>query len=177
VAQAAQVVRQAGVNPTALVISDPVFVALQNHPDLIERFKYTNPQGAIDIGQMSQAFGINVVRASAISLSAGNVPSWIWGVTAILLFAQAATDMMDVSAAKTFVWTGSADKAGSGPPMTTDGYGVVEYPDPYLSAKTDWIAADWYWDVAITAQETIFQFTNVVSAPTMGTIAAPPVGY
>jgi hypothetical protein len=61
--------------------------------------------------------------------------------------------------------------------MTTDGYGVVEWPDPDLSKKTDWVAAEWYRDIAVTAQETIFQFTNVVSAPTMGSIAAPPVGF
>ena len=103
--------------------------------------------------------------ASALLLDKGNNPSFVWGLTAVLAFVQPVADQQDVSALKTFDWTGAPDTVG--------GYGVLEYPDPYLSAKTDWISVDWYWDIRVTATETLYTFTNCVQAPSMVSIAAP----
>lgn len=162
--------RQAGIQDSEmmLVLSDPVGVALRNHPDLIDRFKYTNVAGIISYDQLSSVFGVKCVPASAILLDKGNAASWVWGVNALLVHSDPSPSMEDISAAKTFVWTGAGD--------SVDGYGVIEFPDPYLDAKTDWISTDWYWDLRITATEAMVLFTNCVAAPTMGSIAAPVEG-
>jgi hypothetical protein len=169
--------RQAGVQDQdmVLLLSDPVAVKLRNHPDLIDRFKFTNPQGGITNAQLSAAFGVKVVQASAIQLSAGNVASWVWGNNALLAYAQAAPSMQDVSCAKTFVWTGSQGDSGRsipGPMNTVDGYGVQEWIDPDLSAKRYWESVDWYYGLEVTAVETAIPILNAVTAPTMGVVAS-----
>jgi hypothetical protein len=167
--------RQAGVQDSEMVLllSDPVFVKLRNHPDIIDRFKFTNSQGAVSVEQLSSVFGVKVQVASAIQLSQNNTASWVWGNNALLAYAQPAPTQMDVSCAKTFVWTGGQDGNGSaipGPDNTVDGYGVVEFPDPYLDAKKDWVSVDWYYGLEVTAVETAIPILNAVTAPTMGTI-------
>ncbi len=160
-------IRQSGAEATHFILSDPVVTALINHPDIIDRFKYTQP-GAITLDQLSQVFGITCVRAAAIALDKGNNPSYVWGDNALLVSVQQASSMDDLSGLKTFSWTGA--------PMTVDGYGVLEFPKPDLDAKTDIVSVDWYWDTRITAQETLYLFTGCVASPTMGAIAVPIVG-
>jgi hypothetical protein len=167
VEQAKSVIRQAGVVPNALILSDPVVVALQNHPDIIERFKYTMP-GAIGMDQLSQVFGVQCYRASMIVLDKNNIASWIWGETAVLAYIQPVTSQSDISALKTFDWTGA--------PGTVGGYGVLEFPDPNLDAKTNIASVDRYYDIRITAQETLYTFTGCVQPPAMGAIPAPVAG-
>ncbi len=160
-------VRQSGQEANAFILSDPVITALINHPDIIERFKYT-AGGAITLDQLSQVFGIPCYRAAAVALDKNNVISYVWGVSAVLAYVQNATSMNDISALKTFDWVAA--------PGTVGGYGVVEFPDPQLDAKSDIISCDWYWDTRITAQETLFLFGNCVAAPIMDYVAPPLAG-
>ena len=139
-----------------------------NHPDIIDRFKYTNPGGNITLAQLSSVFGVNCVRAAGVALDKNNVASYIWGVSAVLCYVQQVTSQSDVSALKTFDWSGA--------PGTVSGYGVLEFPDPDLDAKADIISVDWYWDTRITAPETLVLFSGCVTQPTLGAIAAPVVG-
>lgn len=175
------ILRQAGVQDAdmALLLSDPVVVALQNHPDIIDRFKYTTP-GSISLDQLSQVFRVKCVQASAIVLSRGNVASWVWGSNAFLGYAQSAPTQDDVSCAKTFVWTGGTDGNGNaiaGPPSTVDGYGVLEWLDSHLSKKKYWQSVDWYYDLRATATETGIPLLNALSvAPTMGAIPSDVEG-
>jgi hypothetical protein len=169
------ILRQAGVQDAdmGLLLSDPVVVALQNHPDIINRFKYTTP-GSISLDQLSQVFRVKCIQGSAILLNRQNVASWVWGSNAFLGYAQAAPTQDDVSCAKTFVWTGGTDGNGAtiaAPPSTVDGYGVLEWIDPHLAKKKYWQSVDWYYDLRATAQETGIPLLNALSvAPTMGAI-------
>lgn len=172
--------RQAGIQDAqmALLLSDPVVVALQNHPDIIQRFKYTMP-GSISLDQLSQVFRVKCVQASAIKLDKGNNASFVWGNHALLAYAQAAPTMQDVSCAKTFVWAGSdpADGGGlPGPVNTVGGYGVLEWPDADLSKKVDHASVDWYYGIEATASETAIPILNAVTAPTMGAVAGDVEG-
>ena len=102
--------RQAGIQDAdmALLLSDPVAVALRNHPIIVDRFKFTNVAGGITDAMLSSVFGVNVVTASMIVLSQDNTPSWVWGYNAFLGYASPAPTMEDVSCAKTFVWSGGS---------------------------------------------------------------------
>lgn len=160
--------RQAGVEPNALILGDPVVTALVNHPDIVDRFKYTNPGGNITIDQLSSVFGVKCYRAAAVALNQDNVASYVWGENAVLTYVQPASSESDLSALKTFDWAAA--------PETVGGYGVVEFPEPNLDAKADIVSVDWYWDTRITATETLYLFTGCVAAPTMGSIPAPVQG-
>lgn len=168
--------RQSGVqdNQMTLLLSDPVATALVNHPDIIDRFKYTNSGGLITMEMLSSVFGVPVVKASAIMLDKANTASWVWGNNALLAYAQAAPTMDDISCVKTFVWSGGTDGQGNTiapPPNTVDGYGVIEFPDPYRDSKATWESIDWYYGLEVTATETAIPILNAVATPTMGTVA------
>jgi hypothetical protein len=172
-----QLLRQAGIQDSqmALVLSDPVATAVRNHPWIVDRFKFTNTGGIITNAMLSAVFGVEVIQASAIVLNQQNVASWVWGYNAFLGYAQAAPSEMDVSCAKTFVWAGGQDDKGNvlpGPDNTVDGYGILEFPDPFLDSKKDWISGDWYYGIQVTAIETGIPILNAVSADNypMGTI-------
>ncbi len=171
------VLRQAGVQDAdmALLLSDPVATALRNHPDIADRFKYTNAGGGITNEMLSSVFGVKVIVGSAIQLDQANNASWVWGYDAFLGYASPAPTQMDISCAKTFVWAGGQDENGNtlpGPDNTVDGYGVIEFPDPYLDSKKDWISADWYYSIQATAVETGIPILSAVSSANfpMGTI-------
>lgn len=177
-----QMLRQAGIQDSemVLILSDPVATVVRNHPWIVDRFKFTNAPGGVTNDMLKGVFGVGqVVQASGIQLSENNTPSWIWGSHAFLGYASQAPSMEDVSCAKTFVWAGGQNENGNvlpGPENTVDGYGVIEFPDPYLDSKKDWISADWYYGLEVTAVETGIPILNAVSAATMETIPADVEG-
>jgi hypothetical protein len=169
--------RQAGIQDSdmVLILSDPVAQALRNHPWIVDRFKFTNGGGLITDQMLGQVFGVKVVKASAVVLNQQNVASWVWGYDAFLGYASQSPTMTDVSCAKTFVWSGGGDDKGNtlpGPDNTVDGYGIIEFPDPFLDSKKDWISGDWYYGIQVTAVETGIPILNAVSSANfpMGTI-------
>jgi hypothetical protein len=175
------VLRQAGVQDVdmVLILSDPVVVALSNHPDIVQRFKYTNPSGSVSLDQLTSVFRVKCVQASAVVLSQNNVASWAWGTGAFLGYAKPATDMQDVSCMKSFVWAGGKGPNGEdlpAAPGTIDGYGVLEWLDPEQDKKTYWQSVDWYYGIKVTAQETGIPILNAVAAPVMGAIPADVEG-
>jgi hypothetical protein len=173
-----EVIRQSGVDANWLIISDPTYVALRNHPDILERFKYTTLGGAggsIGVNELSSVFGVKTYVASAIVLDKGNNGSWVWGANALLGHTDDSPGLQDVSCLKTFVWTQAS--AGRGPDGTdlpsTDGYSVLEWPDAHLSTKKDWASGSWYYDIRVTAPETAYLFKRTCTPAAFGSIAAP----
>jgi hypothetical protein len=178
---AKETLRQAAVpdNLMVLILSSPVVRVLVNHPDIVERFKYTNTTGIIDLDRLSSVFGVKCVRAGALSASQTMGLSWIWGNNAFLGYSKPNPDRNDVSCAKTFVWAGGKGPGpdGStmeyaGAPGTIDGYGVLEWIEPHLSEKKYWQSVHWYYDLKVTAQETGYPLLNAVSGDTMEILAS-----
>jgi hypothetical protein len=176
---AKETLRQAAVqdNMMVLILSSPVVRVLINHPDIVERFKYTNVTGVIDLDKLTSVFGVKCVRAGALQMSQNNVASWIWGNHAFLGFSKPSADRNDVSCAKTFVWAGGQIPGSDGgsvtmpaAPGTIDGYGVLEWIDGHLSKKKYWQSVDWYYSTQVTATETGYPLLNAVSGDTMGLI-------
>ena len=173
---AREVIRQSGVEANWFIISDPTYVALRNHPDIIDRYKY-RVGGPVTLSELSEVFGVPTTVASAVVLDQHNVGSWVWGANAILGYTQDAPDMMDISCLKTFVWTAApAGRAPDGSNFpSTDGYTVLEWPDAHLSTKKDWASGSWYYDIRVTAPETAFLFQRTCTPAAFGAIP-PPVG-
>lgn len=162
-------VRQSGVEANILILGDPVADALLTNVELRDRIKYTLNGGVMNLDQLSAVLGIKCVRASAIQVSATNVVSFVWGQNAVLAYVQEVADQSDLSSVKTFTWSAAPD--------TVDGYGVIVEPKYPLSSKATIVSTDWYYDIKVTAPETLATFTNCCAAPTYITIAAPAVGY
>lgn len=153
VAEAKFIIRKSGVAANVLALGTDVIKALTNHPDLIERFKYTNPTGSLTLDQISSALGIRCIEAGAIQVDGNNNPTFVWAQMAVMAYVQPVASQMDLSAAKTFLFSGHG----------LDGYQVLDYPDPYLSTEKDWVSASMNYDIKLTAQETVYTFTNVVA--------------
>jgi hypothetical protein len=162
--------RQAGIQDSdmILILSDPVATALLTHPDVIDRLKYWNIQAGITVDMLSRCFNVKCVRASAITLSTTNVASFVWGVNAVLAYAQDAPTQDDISCMKTFTWVNAPD--------STEGYSTIEFPDPYLDSKKWWESVDWQYDIRATAVETAIPILNCCQAPTMVSIPADQEG-
>jgi hypothetical protein len=173
--------RQCGIQDSemVLILSDPVGTVLRSHPWIVDRYKFTQG-GAITDEMLRAVFGVGkLVIASAIQVSQNNTSSWVWGAHAFLGYASQAPTQEDISCMKSFVWSGGVDEKGNilpGPDNTVDGYGVIEFPDPFLDSKKDWLSADWYYGNEITSVETGIPILNAVSAPTMELIASDVEG-
>lgn len=162
-------IRQSGVEANVAILGDPVADALLANTELRDRAKYTAKNGVLDMDILSTMLGIKCVRASAIQVDKSNAVSFVWGQNAVLAYVQDVTSQEDLSALKTFTWSAAPD--------TVDGYGVIVEPKYPLSTKTTLVSTDWYYDVKITAPETLYTFTNCCAAPTYVSLAAPAVGY
>ncbi len=161
VTAARSIARQSGVEANILVLGSPVVDALVNNQEIINRVKYTFPGGTIDninMDQLSAVFGIRCVRAAAVQVDKNDNVSFVWGQTATLAYTQPVSSQEDISSVKTFTWTGAPD--------TVDGYGVIVEPKYPLSTKTQIVSTDWYYDIQVTAPETLFTFSNCCAAPT-----------
>ena len=178
---AKETLRQAGIadQQMVLILSSPVVRVLVNHPDIVERFKYTNTMGIIDLDKLSSVFGVKCVRAGALKADQTMTASWIWGNHAFLGFSKANPDRNDVSCSKTFVWAGGKGPGpdgstgnSDGAPGTVDGYGVLEWIEPHLSEKKYWQSVHWYYDIKVTAQETGYPILNTVTAETMAILSS-----
>jgi hypothetical protein len=171
-----ETLRQAAVqdNQMVLILSSPVVRVLVNHPIIVDRFKYTNITGIVDLDKLSSVFGVKCVRAGALQMSQNNAASWIWGNHAFLGFSKPSPDRNDVSCMKSFVWAGGKGPDGTtdmpAAPGTIDGYGVLEWVDGHLSKKRYLQSVDWYYDTKITATETGYPILSTVTGDTMGAI-------
>jgi hypothetical protein len=163
---AKSIARQSGVAPNILVLGDPVADALLVNPQIVARFVNTTPGVPIDMDGLSRVLGIKCVRASAVQVDKGDNVSYVWGQNAVLAYVQDVSDQNDLSSVKTFTWTAA--------PETVDGYGVITEPKYPLSAKATLVSTDWYWDMRLTAPETLYTFTNCCAAPTYEPLPAFP---
>jgi hypothetical protein len=145
-----------GVQATHMFIGDQVWRKLINHPDVIDRFKYTTGGRIIGKAEMAAFFDIpNIIVASAVKRSAAAANSFIWGKNVIVANIQPTESMEDPSFGKTFVWTSA--------PGTSEGFqteiGRVSPP----SAKSDEIAVHWYYDQRITGNDTGYLIAAAVA--------------
>jgi hypothetical protein len=150
-------IRLSGVEPNTLVLGEYVYNALCRHQAVMEAFKYTKP-GSISAEQIRAFFDVqNVHIARAVKVDGSDAASFVFDPEdALLFYSQPAASMDDCSFGKTFVWTGA--------PGTVGGYGVVIGRDPDITAKTEVLGVDMYYDQKITAVETAYLFKDAGKA-------------
>jgi hypothetical protein len=149
------IIRQAGVEANLLIISDAVYQQLRMHPQIVERFKYTQP-GAIGVAELQSVFGIpRIALASAVKLDGADVASPVWGKHAILAYSNPAASMMDASFGKLFVWRNA--------PNTVGGFSTEIARATPASRKADELAVHSYWAVKPTSNISAYAILNAVA--------------
>jgi len=138
-------IMKTGTRVNLMIIGPEVFTALRKHEQILEALKYTR-LGIIGEPELSAFFGIDrVVVARAVSFS-GSTASFLMGKHAFLAYISPGPSQMDLSFGKTFVWEGA--------PGTIGGIGTVIGRNPDVTAKSDIVGVDFYYDQKVCAAGT-----------------------
>ncbi len=149
-----------GYKPNTMVLSPYVRDALLEHPDVLDRIKYTQ-KGIASIDLLAQLFGVdNIYVASAISNSAAKgeteATSFIMGKHALLCYSQPRPGLKKPSAGYIFAWKGLK---GAG----AYGNRVVRIPMPWLGMDTERVEGEMAFDMRKVAADLGVFFANIVS--------------
>ncbi len=147
-----------GFMPNTLVLGYPVWRQLKNHPDFVDRVKYTSSDN-ISTAIIAKLFELdNIYVAKAVK--ATNLEnetaaySLTHGKSALLAYVNPSPGLLAPSAGYTFSWTGVSDGFGLN-------VGVSRIPMPWI--KSDRIEAQMAWDNKVVATDLGYFFSNAVS--------------
>ncbi len=101
---------KSGYLPNKLVVNRKVWFNLKNHPDIVDRVKYTSAD-AVSTDIVARLLGLDeILIAAAVKNSAPESltysGSYIEGSNALLVYAAPSPGLMQPSGGYTFVWTG-----------------------------------------------------------------------
>lgn len=105
-----------GFKPNKLLLGAPVWYVLKNHPDFLDRIKYTQ-RAVVGLDLLAQVLELDeilvgeAVQNTAIE-GAADAMSFVYGKHALLCYAAPAPSLLQPSAGYTFSWTGYL---GAGP--------------------------------------------------------------
>jgi len=121
-AQVRSVHKKTGFKPNLMIMGPEVWDVLADHPDALERVKYTR-EGAIDTSLFARALRLDrVLVAEAIEDTAveGAADSldFVFGKNALLAYAAPRPGLMTPSAGYTFTWSGYMGANASGMRMS-----------------------------------------------------------
>lgn len=139
-----------GKKPNTLVLSPYVINALRNHPDIIDRIKYTQ-KGIVTTDLLATLFEVeNVYVPYAIQNTAAKgknaAMSFIMGKHALLMYVEKNPGIKKASAGYTFAWTGLK---GAG----ALGNRVNRIPMPWLGEGTERIEAEMALDMKVVGAD------------------------
>lgn len=149
-----------GYKPNTMVVGYQVDRALRNHPDIIERNKYTS-SASITSDMVARFLQVDrYLVASAIkATNAENVtPSYafVHGKHALLCYSNPAPSLLSPSAGYTFQWQGVSNGLG------TD-IGISRIPMDMLGIGTVRVEGQIAYDNKMVAADMGYFFNNVVS--------------
>lgn len=99
-----------GFRPNTLVLQEEVFEALKLHPDIIDRYKYTN-SSVITADMLARLFEVDRILISGAVYATNNEGaadnySWVGGKGALLCYSAPNPGLLVASAGYTFGWKG-----------------------------------------------------------------------
>lgn len=155
--QIAEVEANTGILPNTLVVNRRTMMALRNHPDIVDRIKYTsgNPVGEDIIGRLLGVDRVLVAAGVKNSATEGlaNSSDYIAGNSALLVYAAPSPSLMTPSGGYTFVWSGLT---GSQDGRRIKRYRMEEY-------AADRVEIEASWDQRVVASDVGAFFSNTVS--------------
>ncbi len=142
-----------GFRPNTMIVGQEVKDELLDHPDVIDRIKYThgssNPAIATDqtlaaLFEVERFFTMGAIQNTA-GEDLTNVHSFIGGSHALLVYSPAVPGLMTPSAGYTFSWRGLTGQAGA------DGQTIDRFRMRKL--KADRIELEMAWDMNLVAAD------------------------
>jgi len=134
--------------PNVLAMGYEVYQQLVNNP-AIRRAVVVSDQKvvgrALNASDLAMYFGVPRVVVGA-AVKGETSPSFVWGKHAILAHVEESASRKDASLAKTFVWTNSEFTGGNG-------FAVRRGPHSDVTAVSETVGVDFYYDQKITAVE------------------------
>lgn len=167
--------KQIGLNPNIMVISNPVFLALQIHAKLVDLFKYTTP-GVLNEQKLAAYFGVDEVVVAKSIIATNNEgqsfnPADIWGDDVVLAHVEDGQDLEMPNFGRTFYWTAftsdiTPETGGTGPGMSTGGGGsellnIFSYRDE--TVKSDIHRSEHYVDEKLVGPKAGYVLEDVLS--------------
>lgn len=149
-----------GYKPNVLVLGAWVYKALKNHPDILDRIKYTQ-KGIVTLDLLATLFDVDKVlvatavkNASAKGVAESN--SFIFGKHALLCYAAPRPALKTPSAGYTFVWTGL---------LGANAYGgrSLRIPMDWLGQGTERIEGEMAFDLKVVAADLGAFFASAVA--------------
>ena len=147
-----------GFEPNTLVLGYSLFRKLKNHPDFVDRIKYTSSE-AVTTGIMARLFDVpRVLVAKAIKNTAkeGQTGSYSFthGKNAWLGYVNPNPGILQPSAGYVFTWRGVSDGLGQN-------IGITRFRMPHLRA--DRVEAQIAWTNKIVATDLGYFFSQAVA--------------
>lgn len=170
--------QQTGMEVNLMTISNPVFLKLQQHPRILDVFKFTSP-GLLNEDKLASYFGLPQGGvAIAKTVQATNLegqsftPADIWGHDCVLAHVEEGDDLELPNFARTFYWTAftsavNEKTGGTGPGMMAGGGGgidliqIMDYRDE--TKKSDVHRGEHYVGEKIVGSKAAFYLQNVLS--------------
>ena len=152
-------VQATGIQPTDLTLGPMVYKRLQDHPDLLDRIKYTQRgivtkdliASVVDVQRCNVLFGVsNTANEGATT----GTFSFNAGKNALLTYRPSGPGLMVPSAGYTFVWTGLYNAA----------FPIAVTRFPILKNKVERIEGETAFANAVTAKALGEFFSNAVAS-------------
>jgi len=133
----ATILSTTGFEANKLVLGYDVYQVLRNHPDVIDRVKYTGNQ-VPDTQYLAQLFGLNeVLVAKAVKNTANEGAtgsfSFTFGKSALLVYSAPSPSILTPSAGYCFQWTGVSE--GLGMTVGTKQYRLEQNASTYVESQ------------------------------------------
>lgn len=152
------VLANTGYLPNKLILGYDVYIALQDHPDIVDRIKYTSANNVTPelLARLFEVDEVLVCQAVYATNQEGETAaySFVEGKHAILLYAPSAPGIDVPSAGYTFVWSGVSNGIGANAPISRFRM------DPI---KSDRIEIEMAWDNKVVSSALGYAFISVVS--------------
>lgn len=149
-----------GYKANTLVLSPYVMNALKNHPDILDRIKYTQ-KGIVALDLLASLFEVDnvyvpwAIQNTAIKGKTGAY-SFIMGKHALLMYVEKNPGIKKPSAGYIFSWTGLK---GAG----AFGNRVVRIPMPWLGMDTERVEGEMAFDMKVIGADLGTFFKDIVS--------------
>jgi len=154
----ATILTSTGFLPNTMVMGYDVFRQLRNHPDIVDRVKYTSAENVTE-DILARFFGVDrilvarAVKNSGLEGAAVSMSS-IVGKNAALYYVAPSAGILTPSAGYQFAWRGVSDGMGAN-------IGITRFRMPELRA--DRIEAQMAWDNKVIASDLGYFFSACVA--------------